>query len=174
MCAKIWYFLCLASNVTSCFRTWISTHKINKYCVVEDDISAVSIDPSHFRQVLSERRRREFQELHLVPESELSYWRILTYLDPSLSDWRPSLYIGPRPSSTLPQFSICYSTVSTSREYIIELLSSCYFESAPHFLQTPANPESTVCPFDSCFTFNVLKVACVDLLNKLPQLLQSS
>ena len=30
-----------------------------------------------------ERRRREFPELYLAPESELSFWRILTYLDPS-------------------------------------------------------------------------------------------
>ena len=38
------------------------------------------------------------------PEYELSYWRILTYLDSSPSDWRPSLYIGVGSPTPLPQF----------------------------------------------------------------------
>ena len=57
---------------------------------MEDDISAVSIAPSHFRQVLARTKK-----------------------------------------TALP------------RARVQALSPSCYFESAPRFLSTPANPEST-------------------------------
>ena len=134
---------------------------------MEDDISTVSIAPSLFRKVLTRAKTKSTKSpprAHLMPESELSYWRIRTYLDPSLSDWMPSLYIGPRPPSKGPQFSICCSTVSTSREYIIELLSSCYFEYAPRFLWTPAYTESTTGAAIQTGSMDDLSISLVETL----------
>ena len=37
---------------------------------------------SHFRQALPRAKTTGFPELYLVPDSKLSYWRILTYWDP--------------------------------------------------------------------------------------------
>ena len=53
------------------------------------------------------------------PEYELSYWRILTYLDSSPSDWRPSLYIGVGSPTPLPQFQYCYRTYTI---YLVNIL----------------------------------------------------